>query len=253
MRFDVLCLLPEIVEAATGAGVLGGARAAGLIEVACVNPRDYAGDPRGAVDDRPYGGGPGMVLRYGPLARAHAAARAGRAGVRTVALTPDGARFDQAAARAAAAGPDLILVAGRYAGIDERFLERRTDAQWSLGDYVLSGGELAAAAVIDAVARFVPGVLGDAESAARDSFADGLLGHPHYTRPEEVDGLRVPGVLLSGNHGRIERWRRQQALVRTRRRRPDLLARRALSAAERALLDEIPDAAGEEADRERDD
>ena len=253
MRFDVLCLLPEIVAAATGAGVLGAARAAGLIEVACVNPRDFAGDPRGAVDDRPYGGGPGMVLRYAPLARAHEAARAGREDVRTVALTPDGAPFDQAAARAAAAGPDLILVAGRYAGIDERFLERRTDAQWSLGDYVLSGGELAAAAVIDAVARFVPGVLGDAESAARDSFADGLLGHPHYTRPEEVDGLRVPGVLLSGNHGRIERWRRQQALVRTRRRRPDLLARRALSAAERALLDEIPDAAGEEADRERDD
>ena len=253
MRFDVLCLLPEIVEAATGAGVLGGARAAGLIEVACVNPRDYAGDPRGAVDDRPYGGGPGMVLRYGPLARAHEAARAGREDVRTVALTPDGAPFDQAAARAAAAGPDLILVAGRYAGVDERFLEQRVDAQWSLGDYVLSGGELAAAVVIYAVARFLPGVLGDAESAGRDSFADGLLGWPHYTRPEEAGGLRVPGVLLSGDHGKIDRWRRQQALLRTHRRRPDLLARRGLSEADRALLDEALANAGEETDREHDD
>ena len=253
MRFDVLCLLPEIVEAATGAGVLGGARAAGLIEVACVNPRDHAGGARGAVDDRPYGGGPGMVLRYEPLARAHEAARAGRADARTVALTPDGAPFDQAAARAAAAGPDLILVAGRYAGIDERFLARRADAQWSLGDYVLSGGELAAAVVIDAIARFLPGVLGDAESAGRDTFADGLLGWPQYTRPETAGGLRVPGVLLSGDHGKIERWRRRQALARTRRRRPDLLARRGLSAADRALLDEAPENAGEEADRERDD
>lgn len=254
MQIAVVSLFPALVEAALRVGVVG--RAANSDRLACrhYDPRDYAADSRSTVDDRPFGGGPGMVMMAAPLLDAVAAARAALPnGSPVVYLTPQGERFCQRTAAELAALPGFALVAGRYEGVDERFVDRAVDREISIGDYVLSGGELAAAAVIDAVARFVPGVLGDAESAARDSFADGLLGHPHYTRPEEVDGLRVPGVLLSGNHGRIERWRRQQALVRTRRRRPDLLARRALSAAERALLDEIPDAAGEEADRERDD
>ena len=239
LRIDVLCLLPGIIEAAVSDGIVGRAVAAGRSAVACTNPRDFAGNPHGHIDDRPYGGGPGMVMRYGPLARAHDAVRGAGRQARTIALSPQGALFTQARAKAAAeSDEDLILVAGRYEGIDERFLELRVDEQWSIGDYVLSGGELAAAVAIDAICRRVPGVLGCAQSAAQDSFADGLLDCPHYTRPEEVAGRAVPEALLSGDHARIARWRRRAALLRTARLRPDLLARARLSAEDAALLEE---------------
>lgn len=237
LRFDVVCLLPAIVQAALSEGVIARAAESGAIDVRCTNPRDFTDDAHQTVDDRPYGGGPGMVLLYEPLARAHAAAR-GQRTVRTVALSAQGVPFTHAQAVAAADGPDLILIAGRYEGIDERFLEAHVDEQWSLGDYVLSGGELAAAVVIDAIARLRPGVLGCAESAAQDSFADGLLDCPHYTRPEEIAGRRVPEVLLSGDHAAIAQWRRKQMLGRTARLRPELLEGQTLSAADRALLAE---------------
>ncbi len=253
MRFDVVAPLPEIVEAVAAGGVVARALARGAARLRCVNPRDFCEDPRRAVDDRPYGGGPGMVMRYEPLARAHDSARQANPEARTIALTPQGVPFNQARARAAAKEKGLILIAGRYEGIDERFLIRRVDAEWSLGDYVLSGGELAAAVVIDAIVRLLPGVLGCAESARQDSFGEGLLDWPHYTRPEEIEGLRAPDVLLSGDHGKIDRWRRRERLGRTFRRRPDLLDRAALSAEDRALLDEYLKSTSKERERERDD
>lgn len=253
MRFDVIALLPGIVEAAASEGVVGRARGQGRLLVHCTDPRDFAQGPHRTVDDRPYGGGPGMVMRYEPLARAHDSARAANPDARTVALTPQGIPFTQAQANDAAKESGLILVAGRYEGIDERFLDERVDAEWSVGDYVLSGGELAAAVVIDATARLLPGVLGCPESAGQDSFAEGLLDCPHYTRPEEIGGRRVPDVLLSGNHGKIARWRRREMLGRTYRRRPDLLERAELSAQDRALLDEYLNRTSEGADHERDD
>ena len=252
MRFDVVALLPDIIEAALSEGVVGRARTEGRIEVRCINPRDFAEGPHQGVDDRPYGGGPGMVMQYEPLARAHDAARQVQPDARTIALTPQGEPFTQARARAAAGEDGLILVAGRYEGIDERFLQQRVDAEWSIGDYVLSGGELAAAVVIDAITRLLPGVLGCADSAGQDSFSEGFLDCPHYTRPEEIEGLRVPDVLLSGNHGKIARWRRREMLGRTHQRRPDLLDRDALSAEDQAILDEYLNATPEETDRERD-
>ena len=252
MRFDVVALFPGIVEAVASEGILGRAREKGKVQVCCANPRDFTEDPHRTVDDRPYGGGPGMVMRYEPLARAHDSARQANPEARTIALTPQGIPFTQALAREAAQGKGLILIAGRYEGIDERFLKRRVDAEWSVGDYVLSGGELAAAVVIDAVARLLPGVLGCADSAGQDSFSKGLLDCPHYTRPEEIDGLRAPEVLLSGDHGKIARWRRREMLGRTYRRRPDLFDRTALSAEDQALLDEYLDSTSEETDRERD-
>ena len=253
MRFDVVALLPGIVEAVASEGVTGRACTQGKVQVHCTNPRDFAEDPHRTVDDRPYGGGPGMVMQYEPLARAHDSARQANPEARTIALTPQGIPFTQALAREAAKEKGLILIAGRYEGIDERFLGQRVDAEWSVGDYVLSGGELAAAVVIDTVARLLPGVLGCAESAGQDSFSEGLLDCPHYTRPEEIEGLRVPEVLLSGDHGKIARWRRREMLGRTYRRRPDLLDRAALSAEDRVLLDEYLDSTSEEIDRERDD
>ncbi len=253
MRFDVVALLPGIVEAVASEGVIGRACAQGKVQVHCTNPRDFAEDPHHTVDDRPYGGGPGMVMQYEPLARAHDSARQANPEARTIALTPQGIPFTQALAREVAKEKGLILIAGRYEGIDERFLGQRVDAEWSVGDYVLSGGELAAAVVIDTVARLLPGVLGCAESAGQDSFSEGLLDCPHYTRPEEIEGLRVPEVLLSGDHGKIARWRRREMLGRTYRRRPDLLDPTALSAEDRALLDEYLDLTSEETDRERDD
>lgn len=253
MRFDVVALLPGIVEAVASEGVIGRACTQGKVQVHCTNPRDFAEDPHRTVDDRPYGGGPGMVMQYEPLARAHDSARQANPEARTIALTPQGIPFTQALAREVAKEKGLILIAGRYEGIDERFLGQRVDAEWSIGDYVLSGGELAAAVVIDTVARLLPGVLGCAESAGQDSFSEGLLDCPHYTRPEEIEGLRVPEVLLSGDHGKIARWRRREMLGRTYRRRPDLLDPTALSAEDRALLDEYLDLNSEETDRERDD
>ncbi|MDH3334717.1 MAG: tRNA (guanosine(37)-N1)-methyltransferase TrmD, partial [Gammaproteobacteria bacterium] len=204
------------------------------------NPREHTSDVHRTVDDRPYGGGPGMVMKYEPLAGAIAVARErSPEGSPVVYLSPQGKVFDQATARRFAELPGLILLAGRYEGIDERFIESQVDEELSLGDFVLSGGEVAAMAVIDAVVRLLPGVLGDDESAAQDSFMEGLLDHPHYTRPESVDGRNVPDVLLSGDHAEIARWRLKEALGRTFVRRPDLVERLGLSDEQRLLLDEF--------------
>jgi tRNA (guanine37-N1)-methyltransferase len=237
VRFGVVTLFPDFVLDVTRFGVVGRGVEQGLIEVQCTNPRVYTTDAHRTVDDRPYGGGPGMVMKYEPLAAAIAAARENIAeAASVVCMSPQGRRFDQATAQRFAGLGGLVIIAGRYEGIDERLIEAEVDEELSLGDFVLSGGEIAAMAVIDAVARLVPGVLGDEASAANDSFGDGLLDHPHYTRPEVVDGRRVPQVLLSGDHDRIARWRRREALGRTYKRRPDLLDR-GLSDEDRALLE----------------
>ena len=237
MRIDVVTLFPELVAAVASCGVTGRAVERGLLALGFWNPRDYTHDRHRTVDDRPYGGGPGMLMKVEPLRRALAAAmRAG--GGRVIYLSPQGRRLDQSAIRRFAAGENLVLLAGRYEGIDERLVELEVDEEWSIGDYVLSGGELAAMVVIDAVARLLPGALGDAGSAAQDSFMDGLLDCPHYTHPEEVEGLKVPEVLRSGDHAEIARWRRKQALGRTLERRPDLLENIRLSDEDRRLLDE---------------
>jgi len=221
-------------------GVVGRAQERELLDLGCENPRDYADDPHRTVDDRPYGGGPGMVLKYEPTAKAIAAARSELpTGSPVVCLSPQGVVFDQAVAQRYAALPGLILLAGRYEGIDERLIENEVDEELSLGDFVLSGGEIAAMAVIDAVTRLLPGVLGDDESAMQDSFMEGLLDHPHYTRPENIAGQRVPAVLLSGDHARIARWRHKQALGRSFLRRPDLVRKLDLSREQRVLLDEF--------------
>ena len=220
-------------------GVVGRALQRGLIELRCWNPRDYTRDAHRTVDDRPFGGGPGMVMKYQPLADALADARRAAPGARVACLSPQGRRLDQRAVdELAARGENLILVAGRYEGLDERFIETHVDEQWSIGDYVLSGGELPAMVLIDAVTRLLPGVLGHADSAAQDSFSAGLLDCPHYTRPEVVAGLAVPAVLTSGDHAAIRRWRLRESLGRTWRLRPDLLENRSLSDEERRLLDD---------------
>jgi tRNA (guanine37-N1)-methyltransferase len=240
MRIAVVTLFPVMIREALVHGVVGRALERGVLEVECFDPRDYASDVHRTVDDRPYGGGPGMVLKVEPLRSAvRRAAAALPAGSRRVYLGADGVRFDQGMARAARAAAGLVLVAGRYEGVDERFIERETDAQWSIGDYVLSGGELPALVVIDAIARLIPGTLGSAESAVQESFSDGLLDWPHYTRPPAIDGQAVPAVLMSGDHAAIQRWRLQQALGRTWLRRPELLERRGMSNEERALLEEF--------------
>ena len=243
MRIDVVTLFPEMVTNAAAYGVTGRARERGVWDLGVFNPRDFATDAYRTIDDRPYGGGPGMVLMAEPLARALDAAReaqtaSGIAASHTVYLSPAGVPLTHGAVMELAARPGLIFLAGRYEGIDERLLARAVDDEVSIGDFVVSGGELPALLLIDAIVRQLPGALNDAESARQDSFADGLLDCPHYTRPETYDGERVPGVLLSGDHAAIRRWRLGQAIGRTWQRRPDLLARRALSAAEQALLDE---------------
>jgi tRNA (guanine37-N1)-methyltransferase len=239
MRIEVVTLFPALVEAGLAAGVLGRAVATGRLEVGLENPRDYADDPHRTVDDRPFGGGPGMVLKAEPLARAIAAARSRLpAGAPVIGLAAHGVPFDQAAARRLAGLAGFGLVAGRYEGLDQRASEALIDEELSIGDYVLSGGELPALVVIDAVTRLLPGVLGDEASAAQDSFGEGLLDWPQYTRPEVWEGRQVPPVLLGGNHAAIRRWRLMQALGRTWQKRPDLLARRRLSGDERALLEE---------------
>jgi tRNA (guanine37-N1)-methyltransferase len=239
MHVGVVTLFPPMFEAVSGFGITGRAAKAGILRLGLWNPRDYAGDRHRTVDDRPYGGGPGMVMRYEPLVAAIRAARvAVGAGAPVVHLSPQGRRFDQGAARSFAERPGFVLVAGRYEGIDERVVDAEVDEEWSIGDYVLSGGELAAMVVIDAVTRLLPEALGHEDSAREDSFGDGLLDYPHYTRPEVVEGRRVPEVLLSGDHGRVRRWRLREALGRTWRRRPDLLAGASLDEERRALLDE---------------
>ena len=240
MRVDVVTLFPEMVETLLRFGVTGRAVERGLLEVATWNPRDDARDRHRTVDDRPYGGGPGMVMKVQPL---RDTLRRARAAVeprgKTLVLSPQGRPLTQDGVRELAGEGRLILLAGRYEGIDERLIEMEVDEEWSIGDYVLSGGELAALVVIDAVARLLPGALNDDESAAQDSFMEGLLDCPHYTRPEDIDGRRAPAVLLSGDHAAIARWRRREALGRTWLRRPELLARRVLDARDRALLDEF--------------
>lgn len=240
VRVDVVTLFPEMVETLLRFGVTGRAVERGLLTVATWDPRDATRDRHRTVDDRPYGGGPGMVMKVQPLRDTLRRARqAAEPRGRTLYLSPQGRLLSQDGARELAREPRLILLAGRYEGIDERLIEAEVDEEWSIGDYVLSGGELAALVVIDAVARLLPGALNDEESAEQDSFMDGLLDCPHYTRPEEIDGRRVPAVLLGGDHAAIARWRRREALGRTWLRRPDLLARRALEARDRALLDEF--------------
>jgi tRNA (guanine37-N1)-methyltransferase len=240
MRFDVITLMPAMFQALTGQGVVARALERGLAELKLWNPRDYTQDVHRTVDDRPYGGGPGMVMKYGPLKAAIEEVRAEVPDAEVLYLSPQGRRFDQQAARSMAADrKPRVLLAGRYEGLDERIIHQYVDEEWSIGDYVLSGGELAAMVMMDAVIRLLPGVLGAADSAEQDSFSDGLLDCPHYTRPEMIDGLTVPEVLQCGDHERIRLWRLKQALARTLERRPDLLEGRELSAEEQKILDEI--------------
>lgn len=227
MRIAVVTLFPEMFEAFFGLGVTGRGVQEGRVETQCFNPRDYATDKHRTVDDRPYGGGPGMLICCEPLASAVRAAKdwAGNAadGCHTIYLSPQGQPLRQARVEGLAQRKNIVLIAGRYEGVDQRLLDRLVDEEISIGDYVLSGGELPALVLMDALMRLVPGVLGHNESARRDSFSDGLLEGPQYTRPTEFEGLEVPQVLLSGDHRAIEDWRLEQARVRTGQRRPDLL------------------------------
>jgi tRNA (guanine37-N1)-methyltransferase len=239
MRIAIVTLFPAWVAEAVRIGVVGRAVERGLATVTAVNPRDFATDVHGTVDDRPYGGGPGMVLKPATTAAAIRKARSELpAGSRSIYLGADGEPLTQAIAADLATAPGLLLLAGRYEGVDERVLAIEMDRSISIGDYVVSGGELPALVLIDAVVRLLPGVLGDAESAGQDSFVAGLLDWPHYTRPEKFEGAEVPTVLLGGNHSAIRRWRLKQALGRTYERRAELIAKRSLTAEERELLDE---------------
>lgn len=240
MHFDVVTLFPEMVTAAASCGVTGRAIERNIVSLSVWNPRNYTHDRHKTVDDRPYGGGPGMVMKYQPLHEAVCDAKqTGSETAKVVYLSPQGKPITQALLAEASKASQIILVAGRYEGIDERFVELDCDEEWSIGDYVISGGELAALIVIDAVTRLLPGVLGDEDSAQQDSHSDGLLDCPHYTRPEQINGHSVPEVLLGGNHADIERWRMKQALGRTWQRRPDLLKKKNLSAEQENLLREF--------------
>ncbi len=224
MRIDVLTLFPEMFESVLGHSIISRARQNGIVEVALWNIRDFATNSYHKVDDKPYGGGAGMVMMPGPVfdCYEHVLKQSEKRG-RTILLTPQGARLDQPMVKGFSAEERLILIAGRYEGFDERIRIALGAEQVSIGDYVLSGGEPAAMVIIDAVVRLQEGALGDEDSAQNDSFSDGLLEHPHYTRPEEYDGMKVPEILLSGDHGRIEQWRKEKSIERTRRNRPDLL------------------------------
>jgi tRNA (guanine37-N1)-methyltransferase len=239
MRIDIVTLFPAMIEGQVRYGIQGRAIENGLLQVVTWNPRDFSVDRHRAVDDRPYGGGPGMVMQVQPLRAALHAARTDAGPAPVIYLSPQGGRFDQVRARELAQQSRLILLAGRYEGIDERVIELEVDEELSIGDYVLSGGELPALVVMDALTRLLPGALGDADSAQEDSFMDGLLDYPHYTRPEESDGLRVPDVLIGGHHADIRRWRHKQALGRTWLRRPDLLQAQQLDTEQQALLNEF--------------
>ena len=239
MRIEVVTLFPELIQQALGFGVLGRAVARGIVTVGCEDPRAHTSDAHRTVDDRPFGGGPGMVLKAQPMAAAIDAAKARLPDAPRVYLSAQGVPFRQAMAKEFSALPGLILVAGRYEGLDERVIESRVDREVSVGDYVLSGGEFPALVVIDAVARLLPGVLGDARSSVEESFDSGLLDWPHYTRPVEFEGRKVPDVLQGGHHAEIQRWRLKQAIARTWMRRPDLIARGGLPADAAALLDEF--------------
>ena len=238
IRFDVVTLFPEMLAAVTASGITARALQRGLWQVQAWNPRDFTTDAYRSVDDRPYGGGPGMVMIGEPLEKTLDAVRAAGGGA-VLYLSPQGRRLDHAKVVEVAGRKAVTLLCGRYEGVDERLLRRRVDEELSLGDFVLTGGELAAMALIDAVVRQLPGALGDEESAVEESFADGLLDCPQYTRPEQFAGERVPEVLISGHHENIRRWRLKQSLGRTWLRRPDLIAARRLSEEETRLLDEF--------------
>jgi tRNA (guanine37-N1)-methyltransferase len=238
MRIDVVTLFPDMIRDFCRYGIPRIALEKGLLEVETWNPRDYTTNRHRNVDDRPYGGGPGMVMQVQPVSDAVRRARRQGEGP-VIYLSPQGRRLDQAALRQFAESQHMILLAGRYEGIDERLIQQEVDQEWSIGDYVLSGGEPAVMVWIDALARLIPGALGDEESALRDSFMDGLLDYPHYTRPEVVNGNAVPSVLLTGNHAEIERWRLKESLGRTWQRRPDLLEQIVLDDEKQALLAEF--------------
>ncbi len=250
MRFDVVTLFPEMVKAAVAYGVTGKALERGLVQLSVWNPRDYTQDRHRTVDDRPYGGGPGMVMKYQPLHDALMDAKqsgtecvntddAKRGGVKVVYLSPQGKPVNQALFSEAAQLSQLVLVAGRYEGVDERFIQWDCDEEWSIGDYVISGGELAALVVMDGITRLLPNVLGDDQSANQDSYNEGLLEYPHFTRPEHLAGGAVPKVLTGGNHADITRWRLKQALGRTWQKRPDLLKNKQLDAEQENLLQQF--------------
>lgn len=239
LRFDAVTLFPEMFAAISASGITRRALERDLWHLTCWNPRDRTSDVHRTVDDRPYGGGPGMVMLPGPLERTIAAVREARGGGKVIYLSPQGARIDQRRVLQLVAEQGAILLCGRYEGVDERLIDRCVDEELSLGDFVLSGGELAAMALMDACVRQVPGALNDDASAVEDSFAEGLLDCPHYTRPEVYEDMRVPDVLLSGNHEKIRRWRLKQALGRTWQRRPELIAGRTLSKEEAELLAEF--------------
>lgn len=241
MQIDVVTLFPEALVGCLGFGVTGRALERGVARVATWDPRRWTDDERGTVDDRPFGGGPGMVMMAEPLARCLEAVVAAGPKAPVNYLSPQGRRLRQADMVAMSREPRLILLCGRYEGIDQRLIDQYVDQEWSIGDFVISGGELAAALVIDAVVRLLPGALGKSESAEQDSFMDGLLDCPHYTRPEHWRGCEVPQVLRSGDHGAVARWRRREALGATWLKRPDLLATAPLGDLDRELLQEFMD------------
>jgi tRNA (guanine37-N1)-methyltransferase len=236
-RFSVVTLFPEMFDNFFSQGVIGKAVKKGLIEVSLYNPRDYTHDKHRTVDDRPYGGGPGMLMMMQPLTDAIASAKAAASEkVKVVYLSPQGSKLDFAGVQTLSQYTDLVLVAGRYEGIDERIIQTLVDEEWSIGDYVLSGGELPAMVLMDAVSRLIPDVLGHSKSAVEDSFTNGLLDCPHYTRPETYEDMTVPKVLLSGDHEKIRQWRLTESLKRTLQRRPDLLNNLALTEEQQAIL-----------------
>ena len=239
MWLGIISLFPEMFRAISESGITRRAIETGILELDYWNPRDFASDKHRTVDDKPYGGGPGMLMKVGPLRDAIKAAREAAGGeCQVIYLSPQGEKLDQQKLVNLSAARKLILIAGRYEGIDERIVDREVDAEYSIGDYVLSGGELPAMVLIDGITRLIPGALGDPESVTQDSFEKGLLDYPQYTRPEEVDGEKVPTVLLSGDHEEIRRWRVKQSLGRTFERRPDLLEKKDLGEEEKKLLDE---------------
>lgn len=240
MKIEVVTLFPQMFSALSDYGVTGRAIQNGLVQLGTINPRDYTDDRHNTVDARPYGGGPGMVMMVEPLRDAIVAAKKVLSkNAKVIYLSPQGRKLDQAGLQSLAQNEEMILLCGRYEGIDERLIASEVDEEWSIGDYVISGGELAAMVLIDGVTRLVPGALGHEDSAEQDSFMNGLLDTPHYTRPEVLDEMAVPDVLLSGNHKNIERWRLKQALGRTWLRRPDMLEKLTLDQVQEDLLAEF--------------
>jgi len=244
MKVDVITLFPELVKQVTGYGVVGRAADQGLLELDCWNPRDYTQDRHRTVDDRPYGGGPGMLMKVQPLQDTIQAVRQYSQEAQLIYLSPQGMPVKQEMLAQQVAKGAVIFLSGRYEGIDERLIQQEVDEEWSIGDYVISGGELAAMVCIDAMTRLIPGALGHEQSAQQDSFSEGLLDCPHYTRPEEFQGMKVPEVLMNGNHQQIQDWRDKQSLGRTWQRRPDLLEEIVLDDRQRALLNDYIDESG---------